>query len=276
MGAQAIEMALGKCNMKLSEIDLLISAGATFDYALPNQSSVVKSFLSDGMKTDLPAFDIDSSCLSFLSAFEIAASLLDGNRYKNIIVVSSEISSKGLDHNDWETLTLFGDGAVAAVLQFDPDSGSSFQKACLKTYSKGVEDCIIKGGGNRFSFKDHPYDPELHSFKMNGKKLLRLVKDKLPEFINCFFSDLHLSIEQSDVIIPHQASKLGVSMLSKMYDLSDAQVKGNLLTHGNCIAASIPLVLFECIESGSIRRGDTCFLIGTSAGVSIGGLLFTY
>ena len=276
MGAQAVENALQNCQMSLSNIDLLISAGATFDYALPNQSTVIKSELREGMEVNIPTFDVDSSCLSFISAFEIASALLDGKKYKNIIIVCSEISSKGLDSNNWETITLFGDAAVAVILQFEPKSESRFIKSEMKTYSEGVYDSIIKGGGNKFYFKDYPYNQELYSFAMNGKKLLRLAMKKLPEFIKCFFDDLPITIEETDAIIPHQASKLGVSILSSLYNLRTQQVKGNLLTCGNCIAASIPLLLFDAIESGSIKRGDTCFLLGTSAGFSIGGVLIKY
>jgi 3-oxoacyl-[acyl-carrier-protein] synthase-3 len=58
--------------------------------------------------------------------------------------------------------------------------------------------------------------------------------------------------------------------------LKKGQVKENLATHGNCIAASIPLVLFDSVAKGEIKRGDTCLLIGTSAGFSIGALLLKY
>jgi 3-oxoacyl-[acyl-carrier-protein] synthase-3 len=51
---------------------------------------------------------------------------------------------------------------------------------------------------------------------------------------------------------------------------------GNLATCGNCIAASIPLVLFDAVESGAIKRGDICFIISTAAGFSIGGLLLKF
>src|SRR5688500_4560063 len=43
MGARAIENALENANVSLSEIDLIISAAATFDYPLPNRSSIIKS-----------------------------------------------------------------------------------------------------------------------------------------------------------------------------------------------------------------------------------------
>ena len=276
MGAQAIEKALEKCQMKLENIDLLISASAGFDYPLPSQSSIIKSELKDGMSVNIPALDVDSSCLSFVSAFEIASSLLDGKKYKNIIIVSSEIASTGLNPSNWETLTLFGDGAVAAILQFDPDSDSAYIKGNMRTYSEGVYDSTFKGGGMKLFFKDNPYDPELHSFAMNGRKLLRLAKNKLPEFIDDFFKDLPISLEEADTIIPHQASKLGVSILSSLYRLKESQVQSNLSTYGNCIAASIPLVFHDAVESGAIKRGDICFIIGTAAGFSIGGLLLKF
>lgn len=276
MGAKAIEQALEKCQMELKDIDLLISASAGFDYPLPSQASVIKSELKDGMTVNIPALDVDSSCLSFVSAFEIASSLLDGKKYKNIVIVSSEIASTGINPSNWETLTLFGDGAVAAILQFDPNSDSTYIKSTMQTYSEGVFDSTFKGGGMKLFFKDNPYDPEIHSFAMNGRKLLRLAKTHLPDFIDAFFENLPIKMEETDAIIPHQASKLGVSILSNLYQVKENQVLGNLATCGNCIAASIPLVLHDAVESGTIKRGDVCFIIGTAAGFSIGGLLLRF
>ncbi|MBM3186014.1 MAG: beta-ketoacyl-ACP synthase III, partial [Bacteroidetes bacterium] len=40
MGARAAEIALKKSNLRLEEIDMLISAGGTYDYPLPNQASI--------------------------------------------------------------------------------------------------------------------------------------------------------------------------------------------------------------------------------------------
>lgn len=276
MGAKAIEQALEKCQMELKDMDMLISASAGFDYPLPSQASIIKSELNDGMSVNIPALDVDSSCLSFVSAFEIASSLLDGKKYKNIVIVSSEIASTGINPSNWETLTLFGDGAVAAILQFDPNSDSAYLKSTMQTYSEGVYDSTFKGGGMKLFFKDNPYDPEIHSFAMNGRKLLRLAKTHLPAFIDTFFEDLPIKMEETDAIIPHQASKLGVSILSSLYKVKENQVLGNLATYGNCIAASIPLVLHDAVESGAIKRGDVCFIIGTAAGFSIGGLLLRF
>lgn len=276
MGARAAEKALEKAAIGLDEIDMLISAGGTFDYPLPNQASVIKHELKGGHKYDFPAIDVDSTCLSFVAALDFASRMLDGKGLKTILIVSSEIASKGLNSKNWETTTLFGDGAAAAIVQYDEESDSIFIKGQQKTYSQGVYHTWIEGGGNAKFFSEYPYDEELHSFKMDGRRLLRLAKEKIPHFMNDFFHDLPINIEELDVVIPHQASKLGMQIFSSLYAFNDKQVKSSLGYYGNCIAASIPLTFSDCIDSGEIKRGDICFLSGTSAGFSIGGVLIKY
>jgi 3-oxoacyl-[acyl-carrier-protein] synthase-3 len=276
MGARAIEQALEKANLTLKDIDLLISAAATFDYPLPSQSSVIKSQLKDGEKQHFSTFDVNSTCLSFVSALEITGKMLDGNQYKNIIIVSSEIASKGLDSNNPETLSLFGDGAVAFVISYDPEGEAGIIKSKVSTYSEGVFHTIIKGGGNVLHVKDTLYDEKLFSFQMKGMKMLKLAKREMPDFMKDFLKDSGLTLNSFDVIVPHQASKTGIQLFKKLFDIKDNQIVENIETHGNCIAASIPFLLHETIEKNLLKRGQTCLLFGTSAGFSIGALAFKY
>ena len=276
MGAKAADEALTNAKMKLDDMCLLISASGTYDYPIPNQASIIKQEMRDGHKSDVPAIDIDSTCLSFVSAFEYACRMLDGINYKNILIISSEISSKGLNPDNWETLTLFGDAAVATILSYDEKSNSTFIKAGLKTYSEGAELTIIKGGGNKNHFKENPYTDEMYTFNMQGKNLLRLARKKLPNFMDWFFNDIPYELKKIDAIIPHQASKTGMIIFENLYQLKKSQVKATLKEYGNCIAASIPLTLYNHIENGEIKRGDVCLLLGTSAGFSIGASLFKY
>jgi len=276
MGARAIESALENSDLELSDIDLIISAGATFDYPLPNQSSIIKSELKEGLKYDIPTIDIDTTCLSFVTSFDIASKMMDNYQYKNIIIVSSEIASNGLNTNNPETLTLFGDAAVAVILSYDESGESFFLKGSLKTYTEGVYHTLIKGGGNKYFFKDNPYNEELHSFKMDGKKLLKLARKEIKVFTDDFFSDIDYCMNDVDVVIPHQTSKIGFILFKKILNLGDDKVMNNLSNQGNCISASIPLVIHQSIENNKLKRGDLCLLLGTSAGFSIGSSLFRY
>lgn len=276
MGARAAEQALKRAGLTLSDIDMLISAGSSYDYPLPNQASVIKHELK-GELFDFPAIDIDSTCLSFVAGLDMAASLLDGQTYNYILIVSAEVSSKGLDPSNWETTTLFGDGAAAVIIGYDQSGKSSIIKGQQKTYSEGVFHTIIEGGGVVNYYNDtQDNNEQLRFFKMQGKKLLRLAKKKLPVFINNFFQDLPIKIEDVDLIIPHQASFTGLSIFKKMYPFHESQVMDTLAENGNCIAASIPLTLNFAITNKNLKRGQTCLLLGTSAGFSIGAVLLQY
>ena len=187
MGARALEEALDQADLRFDELDLLLCASTTFDYLIPNQACVIKLEVKGGTATDVPAMTVDSTCLSFVAAFDLATQLMNGNRYRKIGIVSVEIASKGLNPDDWETATLFGDGAAAVILAWSPEEESGVIQAGMKTWSEGVFNTQVKGGGNAYFFKDYPYDAALHSFSMKGKNLLRLAQAKIPEFMDHFF-----------------------------------------------------------------------------------------
>jgi len=276
MGARALEQALEKSGLELADIDLLISAGGTFDYPLPNQASVIKKELNNSHNYTFACIDIDCTCLSFVSAFDVASKFLDGKQYKKIAIVSSEIASKGLNPFNKETISLFGDAAVAIIVGYDSTGQHGVIKGTIQTYAEGAELTIIKGGGNQFFFKDYAYDVNLHSFHMDGLKLLRLAKKKIPSFLSDFFSDIPLKLSEVNYVLAHQASKSGLEIFYNLFPEIRKKSLNNLIHRGNCIAASIPLLLHENIENGTIIRGDILFLTGTSAGFSIGGCLLKY
>lgn len=277
IGAKALKKALLNSKIEIEDIDYLIAASATFDYVLPNRSSCIKSEFIEANKLDFPCIDINSTCLSFVSALHYASLLLtDNSSIKNIAIVSSEIASNGLNQNDVKTYSLFGDAATAIIISKDEKSESGLINYNLKTYSEGNKYTIIEAGGNFKHPKKYTYNTEDYSFKMQGKKLLKLAMQKLPDFVNSFFSNSPFILKDVDIIIPHQASKMGLKILTHLTKNFEGKIIDELSEYGNCIAASIPLALVNTIESKQIKKGDLCFLVGTAAGISIGGLLFRY
>jgi 3-oxoacyl-[acyl-carrier-protein] synthase-3 len=277
LGAQAARKALDRAGISLEQVDLILFAGATYDYPLPNQASVIKHHLDPNDVHISACIDVDTTCLSFITAFEIAVQKLATGFADTILLVSAEVASRGLNPDSRETYTLFGDAAAAFVLTCGDATTGTLHHSQLRTYSSGVFDTIIKYGGNKYHFKDHPYNVEDYSFYMNGKQLLRLAKKKIPEFFEQFFSSSKMGWANVDVMIPHQASKSGLIMLESIFDFKQMgiEVPTTLANFGNCIAASLPLTMAKALEEGQIKPGHTCVLAGTSAGFSIGAILFT-
>lgn len=274
MAVIAIENALKNSDINLNNIDCIISASATLEQSIPYNAALTLSKLKT--KKLIPTFDVNMTCLSFVQALTIAKSYIETGLYKNIIIYSSEISSLSLDRNNTKISGLFGDGAAAFILSEKENKNIQILPK-FETHSNGTEYCKIESGG----FKHHPMKDnskykEKSFFEMDGAKLFKLVGKRLPDFIDELLKQNKLNISDIDMVVPHQASHLGLSHIQKKINIPEHKFLNILKDYGNQVAASIPFGLHYAIENNKIKRGDKIMLIGTSAGVSIGSFIFDY
>jgi 3-oxoacyl-[acyl-carrier-protein] synthase-3 len=276
MGAMAIQEALRQSNLQLSDIDCIIAASGTMVQPLPYNAAGLFHELS-AEEGSIVTFDVNSTCLSFVTALHLASQMIATGTYNKIAIVSSEAGSVGLAPDDLDTALLFGDGAVAYIVgAAEPNQRGIFAHQ-MKTYKRGFEFCKIPGGGTWV----HPNsingfrESDLF-FSMEGKKMMHLAFKELPKFVDELMDKAGLLKGEINYVVPHQASKIAVPVLTKLLGFDGTKVANTLRDYGNQIAASIPNALYVSIQNGSIQRGDTVMLLGTSAGLSIGGLIFQY
>ncbi|MCL4834834.1 MAG: hypothetical protein KJZ86_20505 [Caldilineaceae bacterium] len=275
MGAAAATEALAAANMQISDIDLILNASGSAEQAIPDTGALIQRALGVG-DSGIPCMSVHATCLSFLAALDLCASFLAAGRYRHILVVSSEISSVGLNPAEPESATLLGDGAAAAVItRAGVGEASALHHALFRTYGKGADHTAVRGGGTR----RHPSLPitsaEDNYFHMDGPAVLRLVRTYVDGFLEELYPGLSTGLVNIDAVVPHQASKVGLRMLGR-FGWPDAKVLRTLDWLGNCIAASVPATLYEGVADGRICRGDKVLLVGTGAGLSMGGLVLTY
>ncbi|MBA4537979.1 beta-ketoacyl-ACP synthase III [Bacillus aquiflavi] len=277
MGAKAAVQAVENAGIRLEDIDCIISGSGTMEQPIPCNAALIQKELSLE-ESGIPCFDINTTCLSFVKGFDLASYLIDSGRYKTILIVSSEISSIGLNWKQKESAVLFGDGAAAVVVQKPrKEESSHILTARMETYSVGASHSEIPGGGTKIHPREHAHLSEEHFlFQMNGQAIFRLSSRLLPAFMEKLFAGTNITMNALKAVIPHQASGMALRILQKKLNIPDAVFINNIENYGNTIAASIPIALHEAIEQGRIKRGDLVMLIGTSAGLSIGGVIFEY
>lgn len=275
MGAQAASAALEDAGTKPEDIDLIINASGSQEQAIPDGAPLIQRHLglSDA---GTACMSIHATCLSFVVAVDTAASLLATGRYRHILVVSSEISSVALNFSHVESSTLFGDGAAAVVLtRTPPGEESALWAARLETYGEGAYYTQVAGGGTR----KHPNRPETkpddNLFYMDGPSVFALAVKHASAFLEHLRPGLSGGLGDIKLAVPHQASKLALEA-HRFYGFKRHQVVKTIDYLGNCIAASIPLTLHEAVKDGRLQRGDKLLLLGTGAGLSIGGAILTY
>ncbi len=276
MGAYALMGALEKSGIKYEDIDAIICASGTMEQAIPSTGALIQRALKRP-NVNIPCFDVNSTCLSFVTGLDLASSLLATDRYKTIAIVSTEVASVGLNPAQHEAYALFGDGAAAVIVQ-KPESTESAGviHASMKTFSEGASYCRIEGGGSRVHPSNDRFDEEKFLFSMDGRKVFRLVLETIPEFFEQTMKDSGLTLDDLSLVIPHQASGAGMELVRRKLNIDSSKYMDILAKHGNMIAASIPLALHYAIEQGRIERGEKVMLMGTSAGMSIGIVVLEY
>jgi 3-oxoacyl-[acyl-carrier-protein] synthase-3 len=156
-----------------------------------------------------------------------------------------------------------------------PHERSAVAARHFETYSSGVEYAQVRGGGT----KHHPNDPDTRSednlFHMNGPQLLKLSARLSPAFLEQLRPGLSENSGMIDWVVPHQASILGLRLLTR-FGWPQGRILVTLDRLGNSVAASIPVTLYDGVHRGQIQRGDTVLLVGSGAGLSLGGIILTY
>jgi 3-oxoacyl-[acyl-carrier-protein] synthase-3 len=269
MGARAARLALGDGPPP----DLLINASGVAHQVLPDSSV----FISDALGfAGIPSFSVHATCLSFAVALHNAAALIDAGAYRRILVVSSDLGTRGRNFDEPESAALFGDGAGAAVVEPTPDGESSavlgFEFA---TWPKGAHLTEVRGGGTRLHPQDPRTTPADNLFHMDGAGVYKMAIRRVPGVFQRLFSRCGIGPADVDVVVPHQGSGPAVAAADR-FGFRPETVVRRVAEEGNCVAASLPLALAWANENGRIRRGDRVLLCGTGAGLSVLGLLLRW
>lgn len=266
--------ALENAGVAVAEVDLIISGSSVPFQPIPASAPLIMRRLeiADGTAA---AFDVNSTCLSFVSGLDVAARMIDGGAAKRALVISSELASRALPwENQPEVAALFGDGAAAAVLgPSDPEAASEIVAIHLRSYPSAYDACQIGAGGTRIDF-DAERDAFIANAKfwMDGKALFRLTAQHFNRFVDELLKQAGWSRSDVDLVVPHQASPAGLDHMIRQTGFHCDRVVRIVEDYGNQIAASIPFALDIAREQGRVRGGSKVLLLGTSAGVSFGGM----
>lgn len=262
----AIQAALENANLSMKDIDCLVSASAVGVQPIPCTAALIHERVAKGLS--IPAMDINTTCTSFISALSTMSHLIEAGEYNRVLIVSSEVGSLGLNPKQKESYELFGDGAAAFIFQAsDKDKGviASLQR----TWSEGAHDTEIRGGLTSYQPKEYSEETRTNfMFDMKGKKILLLSARVIPEMFQEFQEKSGISKDAVDYIIPHQASRALPLVMDKL-GVSKDKYLNVVSEYGNMVSVAVPFGLAYALDHGYVKEGDTIFLMGTAAGMTV-------
>ena len=259
--------ALKMAEAKPEEIDLIIGTTGTPDCFFPSMSAQLQAALG----ARCPAFDVNAACSGFIYALSVADQFIKTGQAKTVLIASAEMMSRLVDWTDRSTCVLFGDGAGAAVLRASEDPG------ILSThiYADGTFGDLLKVENPQIQYYNKGvYGPG--AVFMDGKKIFKIAVTRLEELVQHIMEHHHLSADQIDWLVPHQANNRIIEATAAKLGLPLDRVVRTLERQGNTSSASIPLALDAAVRDGRIQRGQHLLLEAFGAGLTWGAAFLRF
>jgi 3-oxoacyl-[acyl-carrier-protein] synthase-3 len=274
MGAEAARRAIADAGWQVREVEAIIGACGVMEQLIPGTAPLVQRRLGLG-GSGVPAFDVNATCLSFLPALDHAVAGMALGRWRRVVIFAADIASAALDHGDVEGSAIFGDGAAAVSLE--AGGPSRILASRLETYGDDADLCQLEAGGTRLRPGDD-WEGFLAGslFRMHGIALFKATARRFPQFLARLLADAGVALDELGSIIPHQASAAALEHLARAIRGDRGRIVDVFATLGNRSATSMPHAFATARRQGRLRAGSTSLLIGSSAGVSLGGAVIRW
>ncbi|MGT2715168.1 beta-ketoacyl-ACP synthase III [Streptococcus respiraculi] len=268
LATKVAHQLLEKSGYAPETIEFIIVATITPDSAMPSTAARVQASIGAHQAF---AYDLVAACSGFVFALSTAEKLIASGRYQRGMVIGAETLSKTLDWSDRSTAVLFGDGAGGVLLEAtdqphflgelhrtDGSRGSDLQSGVL-----GLSSPFSEAGERK------PY------LKMEGRAIFEFAVRDVTKTLQDLLANQGLSDEDVDYYLLHQANRRILEKMAKKLGSDLAKFPANMAEYGNTSAASIPILLSECVEQGKIflDGSQTLVISGFGGGLTWGAIL---
>ncbi len=274
MAAKAGKQALEAGGIGPEDVDMIIVATSSPDVLCPSTACFVQNELQ---AFGSAAYDVSAVCSGFIFGLSIAEQYLKTGRYEHILLIGSEVNSRIVDWSDRATCILFGDGAGALLLN-RVEQEKPLGILSTHIYSDGsLSDLIcVPGGIGRTGINKQDIDDKKYSIKMSGNATFKVAVKRMTEVIQEALEFNGLSIEEVDLLIPHQANERIIRAVAERLKYPMEKVLMNIHKYGNTSAASIPIGINEAWRDGRIQPGETSVLGAVGAGLTWGSAVIKW
>ena len=279
MAEKAARRLFEEYHIQPESIDFLLLCTQSPDYFLPSTACILQDRL--GIPTSAGAFDYNLGCSGCIYGMAVAKGLIAAGIAKNILLLTAETYNKYLHPEDKSNRSIFGDGAAACLIS--TEGFAEIQDFVLGTDGKGADNLIVKTGAARHmlptgkSQEDDEghiwYDDYLY---MNGGAIFNFTLDAVPGMIQQLLEKHHLSQDDINYYVFHQANKFMLSTIRKFCVLPKDKFYINMENVGNTVSSTVLIGLKDCIERQVIKPNDTVMIAGFGVGLSWGGTILKF
>lgn len=272
MAVIAVKKLAEKCS-NIENVDVIIVATSTKEYIFPSTAGIIQKEFN--IQKKCMSLDISVACSSYVYALNTAATMIESEEAKRVLIIAAEKYSNIINWNDRGTAILFGDGVNATIVEAIDDNSKGIISMDIGA-SANENILLVKSGGSVNPIDEKNIEENRHKVYMDGKEVF---KSAVPTFKKTMLKTIEnagLKIDDINLIITHQANIRIVKAIAKDLKQPIEKFFVNIHKYGNTSAASIGIALTEAFEEGRIKEGDWVLLSGFGAGLTWGSTLLRF
>ncbi len=262
-----------------STIDALIFVSQTPDYRSPATACKLQADL--GLPEQCATFDMNQACAAFIFGVQVAHSMVVAQTAGRVLLLNADAVSRLVNPMDRGLVTLHGDAAVATLVEPADSEAGGIEFIETGVSGKDYERLIVPAGGARLPAGPATRVEQTDSagctrnqeqLFMDGPAVFHFVLYKVKAFLADVLQRRHLSIDDFDLVLFHQANKTMVDMLYTGLGVPDDK-RFYFLEHvGNSAGASLPTLLAHAWREGRVKPGSRTLLAAFGGGLSWGAI----
>ena len=265
-----IRILLVKTNTNPDEIELIVVATVTPDMFFPPTACIIAD--KAGIKNAW-GFDISAACSGFIFALQTVSQFIETGRYKKIILVASDKMSSITDYSNRTTCPLFGDAAVALLLEPSKEDHGIIDHI-FHLDGSGRHHLYMKAGGSQRPSSHETIDAGEHFIFQEGQTVFKAAVSKMADVAAEMMEKHNISPEELAWLVPHQANLRIIEATARRMGLTKEKVMINIEKYGNTTAATIPLCLWDWEKD--LKKGDKIILAAFGGGFTWGSMYLTW
>ena len=266
MGAEAAKKLLDKMGLSPDDIDLILVATITPDMAFPSTACIIADKV--GIK-NFWGFDISAACSGFIFALQTANHFIESGKYKRVLLVAGDKMSSITDYTNRNTCILFGDAAVAMLLEPTKED-VGFMDSLLEADGSGRDSLYLRAGGSLKPSSHATVDAGEHYIYQDGKSVFKVAVSKMADVSVAMMERNNITPNDLAWFVPHQANLRIIDAVGNRMGIDKSKVMININKYGNTTAATIPLCLWELEKS--LKNGDKLILSSFGGGYTWGSI----
>ena len=272
MCARAAERILAQRGITPGEIDLIIVATITPDMIYPATACLVQDKIG---ASNAWGFDLSAACAGFVYAMTVGAQFVQAGTHKKVLVIGGDKMSACVDYTDRNTCILFGDGAGAILLEPTEDD-HCIQDFIFHVDGSGGEHLCQPGGGSLHPASHETVDKKMHYVQQNGRAVMKFASTNMADVSARIIERNGLTAEDIKLLVPHQANRRIIAAAARRMKLPEEKILINIDRYGNTTDATVPIALWEAVETGRIARGDFIVMATAGGGYAWGSALIKW